>query len=148
MKRKVLIFIFLLAIAIPAAVLFWIGGGFDKFLSPIDVVLPQGYKGIVCAKIQDDQQPVSPLQYEVSENGLMLVEYDVASSHRPWRFYLRVRTDDKMQMLGSSEWSPLFTENDATSGIAYTVFWVGTSDDWRRYATQHQGESYCLGRHQ
>jgi len=146
MTSKIIILMFMLAIVIIAGFIFWIGGGFDKFRSPVEVVLPRGYSGIICARLVDVQQPESRLRYEANQDGLLFVGRDVILSHRRWKFYRRSGIANQLQVLSSDEWSSVFTENDASAGIAYTVFWIGTPAKWQEYVAQHAKESYCLDR--
>jgi hypothetical protein len=134
------------ALGIPAAFFFWVGGGFDKFRSPIDVVLPSGYTGIVCVRVLESPEPTASARYEVTDAGLVTIERDVLQSHRQWRVQRQPGTLGEAQVVTSKEWMPVLTENDLDSGVAYAVFWAGTSERWHSFLSQEDKRPYCAGR--
>ena len=53
---------------------FWIGGGFDLFKPPVEIAIPAGYSGPVCAKALAGSEAVATNRYEVSQNGLLPID--------------------------------------------------------------------------
>lgn len=145
MRRKWVVLVLLPVFVVPAVFTFWVGGGFDKFRSPVDIILPVGYTGIVCVRSVESQHDVPQMRYQVSQNGLLQIEKSVLNSHRRWRLYRKGEDEGGSHLLSSDEWSPIFTENDTATGEIYTLYWIGTSAGWQRYAKAHGQDPYCLG---
>lgn len=139
--------IFTMVFLLPGLFFFWAYGGFDKFRSPINVILPDGYQGIICIKPQEAKNLSYKVRYEVNENGLMVMGRDVLSSHRQWRFYQSSKSSVENRLLDRSKWSPILTENDISSGEVYSVFWIGNSIEWDRFKTRYEKEFFCLGKY-
>jgi hypothetical protein len=122
---------------------FWISGGFDLFKSPVEIVIPAGYSGVVCAKLLADG---SANRYEVSSNGLLLISEEALRSHRRFQFLTKLPASDAFTVLPNDAMFSIFTETDVSKNVAYTVFWAGTPASWSSFNDTRRRDPLCIGR--
>jgi hypothetical protein len=129
--------------------LFWVGGGFEMFKPPIEIVLPENFAGVVCAESlpnSSEKQEVAA-HYEVLSNGLLLVDGDILRSHRKRKLFSKGTKEASKQELPANTMFPILTENDATTHKSYTVYWVGSQTSWQQSIAARSGKPLCLGRY-
>jgi hypothetical protein len=147
--KGVQIALFIAAISIPIWLAFWVGGGYDVFRSPITIILPPNFNGLVCAKVIPDASPeklARPLQYVVDDSGLLVIENNVIRSHRERRIFRRNRASTEQQPVSANEWSAVFSESDPKTRELYTIFWIGDIELWKDFSQRHGDRRYCIGR--
>lgn len=135
-----------LAVALVLLVLFvaYIYGSFDKFEAPIEIVIPAGVNGIICAQIlnADASKASATSRFEVSPTGRFAIPEGVIRSHRVRKIF-RKNTNGQLTELPARLWSGIRTENDPASGKAFAVYWLGTSEDWATFSRAHGAAPFC-----
>lgn len=125
---------------------FWIGGGFDLFKPPVEVVIPAVYSGVVCAKSLPSPPAAPTNRYEVLPNGFLPIDTDTLQSHRRWRFLSKESGTGTVTPLPNDAMSPRFGETDMQTNSYYAVFWVGTPNSWSQFIASQAGKPVCIGR--
>lgn len=129
--------------------LIFIYGGFDKFKEPIRIVLPYSVSGVLCFKMTPKLVQANPspqLNYQVREDGFLEMEENLLQSHRRKLFFRAGDAASPMLQISDDAVIPILTENDAHSGTAYGVYWIGSRESWFKFATLQGKEPFCLGR--
>jgi hypothetical protein len=146
---KVLAFIgALFAFAFAALVWFGIGEHERLFGEPVNLVFPKGFNGLVCVQFSPGPPPIyeRPKHYNVSPEGLVLIPSAVLQSLNPRNYFERDATSGALRLMPSDYYLGIFSEN-APSGVAYTVGWVGSTASWDAFRKSRANQQYCLGRH-
>lgn len=127
----------------------WVLGWFEKFQPEIEIVLPEGFSGVVCATtISGSKENKSKIaHFEVSQSGLLLVEGNILRSHRKRKYFYKSSTGKLQKVLTESLMEPIFTENDLANKISYTVYWVGSSESWSQFVSEQKGKNICIGKY-
>ena len=120
---------------------FFVAGGFERFQEPIQIVVPSGYKGIVCAQLLPDAGGPGREQYVVDEAGRTAIEGDVLRSHRQRQWLTRAQ-GGRTTPIENSSVTAVRTENDSRTGHTYMVYWVGPEAEWKKFA--ESASSFCM----
>ena len=137
-----------LGLGFVALVWFAIGEHERLFGEPIEIVFPKDFTGLVCVQVSPGQPPgyVRPKRYYVSRAGLAQIELDVLQSHNPRRYFELDQTSGNEVPLSGRAYTSIFSEN-APTGTAYSVGWVGTTESWDYFRRTKEAQPFCLGRH-
>jgi hypothetical protein len=128
------------------AFLFVIGGGLDKFSAPVEIRLPAGFKGPVCARIETGNTGMeqSRLVYEVDAMGFTSMDDEVVRGHRVRKvFRYSARHDGELVPLAENKGSGVLTENTQPGDPWYMVYWVGTHEEWETFLSSHGSKPIC-----
>jgi len=122
---------------------FWVGGGFDLFKQPIEIIIPAGYSGAVCAKLLQGHELS---RYEVEPSGLLRIDEETIRTHRKLRFLSKSPGSGASMPLPNDAMFPIFSETDLPNNATYTVFWVGTPSSWSQFNGSRSRAPLCIGR--
>ena len=124
--------------------LYFAFGGFEIYGPPINIVIPKGFEGIACGRRMEGEQ-VSEATWKLDSSGYFKVSGEI-QSHRPLVIRYLDTSTGTLSPASDEVWNPLFTENDTTSHVVYSVFWVGNIDGWRKRVSEAGSSHLCLGR--
>ena len=130
--------------------IFWVSGGFEEYFQPhIEIIIPENYFGLVCATSRpgsvENKKEIA--RYEISKNRLLEVDGDILRSHRKRKYFLKSSIDGKLSELPDNAMFGIYTEGDYIKKISYSVFWVGTGEEWKEYISKQKGKLVCLNRY-
>ena len=136
-----------LCVVVIGGFLFWIAGGFDLFKQPVEIVIPAGYSGVVCARLLPGAELALATRYEVAPNGLLPVSEEVMRSHRKLHFLSKSQGNSGLAPLPNDAMFPIFSETDLANNASFTVFWVGALGSWTQYNASRAHTPLCVGRY-